>query len=395
MPGWAPKLLPRGKIFAPRLRYSITMNIILLNLILSTAENGVIKQRGSIKDTMICNFARGFAKAGHSVTILASDDYRPSQPEQYEGYEVVYFKSRMPRVFKPHLLPWPIGLGKWLRAHAAQCDMVVSSEVFSIGSLIAARVCPEKLVIWQEMAMHQRLLFRLPSLLWHNLAVRTAMRRVLVVPRSLPARQFISQYCPQVSAEIVDHGANEDVLYPSSEVTDSFIVLSQLVERKRVDYIIAQFAALVARPAYSHYVLHIAGDGDQAPALRQLAQQLGVERNVVFHGFMRHSEVAALLRQARAMLVATRADLNMVSIPESIVSGTPIVTNTVPTSAGYIAANRLGVVADDWGADALADVAEHYADYHQACLGVRPTLTRVGCAQHMVQIFGQYRACRN
>lgn len=38
----------------------------------------------------------------------------------------------------------------------------------------------------------------------------------------------------------------------------------------------------------------------------------------------------------------------MVSIPEAIVSGTPILTNTQPASVEYIRANGLGIVKDNW-----------------------------------------------
>ena len=133
-------------------------------------------------------------------------------------------------------------------------------------------------------------------------------------------------------------------------------------------------------PAYSHYKLHIIGDGDQAEHLRQLAGSLGVDGSVVFHGFMLHSQMAELLRHARAMLIATRRDLNMVSIPESIVSGTPIVTNTCPTSASFIARH-------DWDETDLIKAINHYPEFHEACLRERDGLTREGCAHKLVELF--------
>ena len=87
------------------------MNILILNLILSTPEKGVIKKRDSISDTMICSFARGFVALGHSVTIVAAEEFRPTG-QLPEDVEMVFLPSRMPKVFNPSLLPWPIGLGK-------------------------------------------------------------------------------------------------------------------------------------------------------------------------------------------------------------------------------------------------------------------------------------------
>ena len=362
------------------------MNVVLLNLILTTAENGVIKRRKTIKDTMISNCAMGFVKAGHHVTILASEEFKPTEEETYD-YNIIYFKSGLKRLFKPYLIPYPVGMYSYL----------VSSEAFSIGTLIAAMACRSKLEIWQEMAYHQRKWHKLPSLLWHNLVVRTVLRNVLVVPRSEPAGRFIARYSANVSGTMVDHGANGDVLRPATDgPTDSFIVVSQLVERKNVAHIIRAFARLAAMPAYSHYRLHIIGDGNQAEALRQLARQLGVDGNVEFHGFMLHSQMAELLRHARAMLIATRRDLNMVSIPESIVSGTPIVTNTCPTSASFIARHGLGVVRDGWDETDLIKAIDHYTEFHKACLRERDGLTREGCANKLVKLYVdncQKRAC--
>lgn len=372
------------------------MNVVLLNLILTTAENGVIKRRKTIKDTMISNCAMGFVKAGHHVTILASEEFKPAEEETYD-YNIIYFKSGLKRLFKPYLIPYPVGMYSYLKRNRSNIDLIVSSEAFSIGTLIAAMACRSKLEIWQEMAYHQRKWHKLPSLLWHNLVVRTVLRNVLVVPRSEPAGRFIARYSANVSGTLVDHGANGDVLRPATDgPTDSFIVVSQLVERKNVAHIIRAFARLVAMPAYSHYRLHIIGDGNQAEALRQLARQLGVDGNVEFHGFMLHSQMAELLRHARAMLIATRRDLNMVSIPESIVSGTPIVTNTCPTSASFIARHGLGVVRDGWDETDLIKAIDHYTEFHKACLRERDGLTREGCANKLVKLYVdncQKRAC--
>ncbi len=369
------------------------MNVVLLNLILTTAENGVIKRRKTIKDTMISNCAMGFVKNGHNVTILASEEFKPTQEETYD-YNIIYFKSGFKQLCKPHLIPYPIGLYSYLKANRQDIDMIVCSEAFSIGTLIATIACGDKVLIWQEMAFHQHKWHKLPSKLWHNLVVRTVMHNTLVVPRSEPAAKFIARYNSNVSNETVDHGANSEVLVPADEPDESLIVVSQLVERKNVAYIIKAFARLVAMPQYASYRLNIIGDGDQTAQLQLLACNLGIVDNVTFHGFMLHRDMARFLRHARAMLIATHSDLNMVSIPESIVSGTPIVTNTKPTTASYIARHKLGIVRDNWDENDLAEVIEHYPTYHKACLAVRNDLTREGCAHKLMEIFERNRRIR-
>ena len=135
------------------------MKVLIINCILTTAEHGIIKRKETIGDCMISNFARGFIELGHTVTLLASEEFRPTGNDERLPFKVVYFPSRLPQVFKPSLLPWPKGMHRWLKAHADAYDLVIASESFQISSLIAARVCPLRLLIWQEMDRHQRLLF--------------------------------------------------------------------------------------------------------------------------------------------------------------------------------------------------------------------------------------------
>ena len=362
------------------------MKVLIINCILSTAEHGVIKRKESISDCMISNFARGFIELGHSVTLLASEEFKPTGENKDLPFEVVYFPSRLPQVFKPSLLPWPKGMRRWLKAHAADYDLVIASESFQISSLIAARVCPSRLLLWQEMDRHQRLLFKLPSKFWYNVVVPMFMGHVTIVPRSLPAQRFTRRYSRQVSDTIVDHGTDAHTLYPCDEVDKAFVVVSQLVERKQVDRIIKKFARLVAKEAYSDCRLDIIGDGDQAEELKRLTASLGIEANVVFHGFLSHQQLAVPLRRSLALLVDTASDLNMVTIAEAITSGTPVVTNTKPSTASFIAANGLGIARDDWDETDLMKVIDKYDKMHEACVREGRELTNVACARKMIAI---------
>ena len=362
------------------------MKVLIINCILSTAEHGIINRKESISDCMISNFARGFVELGHQVTLLASQEFKPTGNDDNLPFDVVYFPSRLPQVFKPSLLPWPRGMHDWLKHHASDYDLVIASESFQISTLIAARVCPSRLLIWQEMDRHQRLLFKLPSKCWYNIVFPLFMRDVTIVPRSEPAKQFMNRYSSHVSNVIVDHGTDAHTLYPSDEHDKAFIVVSQLVERKRVDRIIDNFARLVAQEPYKDYRLDIIGDGDQRQQLERQAARLGITDRVIFHGFMSHERLAEPLRRAIALLIDTSNDLNMVTIAEAITSGTPVVTNTKPSTASFIADNGLGVVRDNWDESDLIKVINNYDRMHEACIREGKELTNVACARKMISI---------
>ena len=263
---------------------------------------------------------------------------------------MIYLPSRLPFIFKPALLPFPGGLYRHLKKNKDKYDLVISSETFSIASLIATIALPGKVMIWQELPTHQRLLFKLPSKIWHNLAGRVIMRNTPVVGRSLPARNFIRQYLKHVSDKIVDHGANSEIFSPNPENTHQkrFIVISQLIKRKRIDYIISQFAKFAAMPEYSDYTLDIVGKGPQKEELQKLILSLGMTEKINLRGFLTHKELTPLSASSTGLLVYTDQDLNMVTIPESIVNGTPVLTNTVPCTASFIDSNHLGIVKDNW-----------------------------------------------
>ena len=77
----------------------------------------------------------------------------------------------------------------------------------------------------------------------------------------------------------------------------------------------------------------------------------------------------------------------MVSIPEAIVSGTPIVTNMQPSSSGYIKENELGIARDNWNEEDLKAIIDDNERYVANCINYRDKLTNVHSAQTMIDIY--------
>lgn len=362
------------------------MKILILNAIMFTPDGGVIPKVDSLKDTMMYNMCLGFLQSGHDVTLCAAEEYRPANEEKYP-FDIRFFRSSLPRIFQPTALPCSPELKRFLKNNAAGYDIIISSELFSFPSLYAARIAPEKTVIWHELSVHPAKFHRLPSRFWYNFVARPLMRRPLVVARSEAARNFVSQYHKNTSAEIVDHGINADRFVTRSEKTDSLAVVAQLIKRKNVDRIIAAFAQFAKHPAGSNYVLKIFGRGPLEQELKQQVCEAGIEDRVTFFGFTPHSEMVEHLSRAKASLIATSRDLNVVSIPESIVCGTPVLTNSVPNSAKTIAEHNLGIVKDDWALDELLEITGNSERYVANCVAFAPQLTSVHAAATLVNEF--------
>ncbi len=364
------------------------MKILVLNPILYTNDGRHLPRVTTIKDTMIYAMCMGWARLGHQVTLVAADDYRPTQPETYD-FDVRWMPDRLHGMV-PSALPLPQGLGSLLRNEASDFDMIVTSEAFALTTLMASRTCGSKTLVWQELSQHQRKWHRWPSRLWHRVVVRWCFGPVrCVVGRSWRARDFIAQYMSPVAEQVVDHGIDLGWLPTSGTKHRQFLAIGQLIDRKRTDLIIDRFAHFCTAAGSDGYDLLIAGRGPNEGALKAQAARLGIAHRVKFLGFVSHAALGQHLAESAALLVATEQDLNMVSITESVACGTPVVTNTVPNTSPWIAQHGLGIVDDNWGTEQMLAVATDDS-YAQRCLAERPQLSCEASAQRLIDLFNQY-----
>ena len=365
------------------------MKILILNTFMFTPEKGNMQKVKTLKDTMMYNMCLGFKEIGHDVTLAVGEEFKPTEYEEYD-FNVLFFKSKYRRLFPPTVLPYSAELKNYIKENKDKFDMVLSSEVFMFQSLFAARICSEKTVIWQELTAHQKKFHQLPSKFWYNIIAKHFMNRVkVVIPRSDKAHDFISRYMKNVSDTVVDHGINIEKFVAERTKKKQIISSSQLIYRKNVDGIIQKFAQFHNMKGYEDIKLIIAGRGEEEYKLRALVANLKLDAFVQFVGFLSQKKLGEYVGNSMAFLVNTRKDLNMVSIPESIVCGTPILTNRQPASAGYIERNHLGVVKDDWNEQDLKLIIDENGKYVNNCIAYRDKLTSTHFAKMLVDIFKQ------
>lgn len=362
-------------------------NVLIINPILYTAENNDIPKVDSIQDTMIYTLCMGFLKAGHRVTLIAAEDYRPSVEEEYP-FPVIWMHTVCKSVFKPRCFPYIPALRGFLRKH--HYDLIITSEMFATWSYTAVRLYPEKTVVWHELAAHNRMFRQLPSKFWYNVVVRLLMRKARVIARSQAARRFISQFAKRVAEQVIDHGVELEKL-PLSEAASAnlykknqFAVVSQLIGRKQIHRTIAAFADFVGQ-GNEDYTLYIIGQGEEEAALKKAVSDRKMEGRVRFCGQMTHEQLLPIVAESKALLVYTRQDNNMVSIVESIAVGTPVVTTPVPYNAEYIRREELGIVQDAWGMEELYKICRENEVYVKNCLQYRSRLSNVHCAESFLR----------
>lgn len=358
--------------------------ILIINPILYTSETNRIPKVKTIKDTMIYTFCLGFLNLGHQVTLLAARDYRPETEEEYD-FPVLFMRTAGHKLFQPRCLPYMPELRTFLKRHR-EYDLILSSEVFGTWSYTASRVCPEKTVIWHELAKHNNILHQLPSKIWYHIIARCMMRRTPVVPRSEAASAFIGRFLPRVADFCVDHGVNLRKFPEMDKVKKQnyFVVVSQFIERKKIDRTIMRFRDFLEK-GHDGYRLYLIGQGELESAYRDLIVRCHLEEKIVICGQMGHERLLPFVSEARAMLVSTVKDNNMVSIVESIAAGTPVVTTSVPYNAAYIRGEELGIVADEWGVEELEKICDENDKYVRNCIRYREKLSNTYLANRFME----------
>jgi glycosyltransferase involved in cell wall biosynthesis len=131
------------------------------------------------------------------------------------------------------------------------------------------------------------------------------------------------------------------------------LFVGRLTPVKRVDGIVRALAAVPGAR------LVVAGDGDERPALRALAAELGVGERVLWLGAVPRAAVASLCRQA-ALLVLNSAHEGLPhAAVEAMAEGTPVVATAVGGTPEVVEHGVTGVLVPADRPAALAEAVAH------------------------------------
>jgi glycosyltransferase involved in cell wall biosynthesis len=118
------------------------------------------------------------------------------------------------------------------------------------------------------------------------------------------------------------------------------VLVARLVPEKSVETLL-RATSVVVRSA-SSFRLEIAGDGPQSEALKQLAHELGIWRQVVFLGEV--GEIGELLKRARMFVLPSLTEGISISLLEAMAQGLPVVATGVGGTLEVVADGRSGLL---------------------------------------------------
>lgn len=319
------------------------MKIAVVNLITRTPTRTPNKRKrivspiDSNKDAMIVKLALEMQSLGHEVVLYVSDLFKPINNEDL-GLEIVYLKTYISGLPELPFVPSLIGQ---LRNNY---EVVLTSEAFQWATVFAvlarlfSRKRKPKIFVWQELAIHQRTLRRLPSIFFYQLILRFLLDWQIFryIPRGIRAKRFLLQQgikSNKITA-CIPHGIDQHVFFHQAGNAARKHILSPalLWERKGIDVLLRAF--LIIRDEGLDIDLIIQGDGPDWAIYEKMAREMGIDRFVYFNrARVNHVEMRKLYSEAAVTVVASRRDNMLLSIMESLACGTPVIVSDAVDNA--------------------------------------------------------------
>lgn len=321
--------------------------------------------------------ARAGVYAGHSVDVVATNDNERAlldvpleTPIVEAGARYIYFARDV------YQYTMSRRLGHWLGGHVADYDVVHIHALFSFASVAAATTARRQRIPYiirplgtlapYGMAQHA-ILKKLSWILFESGALTNA---AAVHFTSTAERDEAIRFGIRWQSEVVPIGidvSGYDTTRDKSWLRTSaphlaggttFLFLSRLHPKKRLDLVLRAFRTLHAESADTALV--IAGTGDEAYVglLRSLTRELGIERAVHWAGHVEGAEKTAVFRAADVFLLPSINENFGISVVEALASGLPVVLSADVAIHHEVASAHAGLVAGA-NAEALTEALRH------------------------------------
>ena len=95
--------------------------------------------------------------------------------------------------------------------------------------------------------------------------------------------------------------------------------------------------------------LVITSEGPEKSALENLSRRLGIERSVVFTGYMKESDIADMYRAADIFVMTSKSETQGVVLLEAAANGLPCVVLDAPVTSDFVRKNGAGIACTEDG----------------------------------------------
>lgn len=299
---------------------------------------------------------RGLINEGHKVMIFAPEDVNSPKEENtvyckarkfrmYPGYRMVSFLPRElkalkdfnPDVIHTHGIAgmvikslWfskDLGIPSVLTFHTMVTDAVQLYSPLNLKSEFLTRLI--KLYLKTILRRYSAVILPASSILPEIEEIAPKMKHVEVVPTGIDTGRFR----PDVDcSKILDKW----------NLHDNRIILSvgRMSEEKNLDVIIEALPQV--KKEYLNAKLLLVGDGPAVPKYKELVSSRGLEKDVIFTGFVDDDELPQYYACAHIFATASTFETQGLVVLEALASGKPIVGADYRAIPEYVRENNTG-----------------------------------------------------
>lgn len=240
---------------------------------------------GGVK-TWILDFAETLSRRGHTIRIYGRQDAFVEAAKRRVGHGVQ-------ATFGCDLNPFTIRrfMADFRRDNIQVVFVNVEKDLATAG--VAAKLLGIPVI--QQIGLPEDIPHRLKTSLLHH----------WIDPRYLCSCEYIAQgfikslpYIVPSKVHVVLTAKRISAVSTPNHTPRKFIVTQQLNPDKQHACLLEAFATIT-----TPYELHIAGTGSSETELKQLAERLGISKNIIWHGFSQ--DIPGLLRQCDIFLLAS------------------------------------------------------------------------------------------
>ncbi len=286
--------------------------------------------------TVVQMMQKEFKALGHEPIVFAPS--YPDQPET-EGPEVWRFPSRQVNFHPESRMTWPYR--RKVPSILSELDIIHSHTPFSVGllGLWASRHYNIPHVhtyhtFFTEYRHYIPRPIRPTKKMTERISRAFCNRCELILAPSEEMKQELDNYEFSTPVLAMPFGIDLDTfsqpirrdlkknLNLSSE-TKVLLTAGRLGPEKNFSFVLDSFAQL--KQKLDDVVLVIAGDGAARQDLEQQAAKLGIQKSVIFLGYVDRSELVDYYPQADLFVFASKTETQGIVLLESQASGTPVV----------------------------------------------------------------------
>lgn len=322
---------------------------------------------------MVQTLARGLSDAGVKADIATTDDNGVGRSNVKHGVHVLHDgigSWYFPRQSRFYTVSLP--LGQWLSQRSGDYDVVHIHALFSFSSVAAAISAHKSRTpyIVRPLGTLNRWGMRNRRPWLKDLSFQLIESRIL---RNAALVHFTSEQERREAAELGVTGASTIIPNPVRidddrsfisgafrarypELRDKTIILflSRFDKKKGLDLLIPAFAK--ARQVYPECKLVLAGDGDPVLVcgLKSEVERLGVERDVLWTGFLTGEAKQAALADADLFVLPSYSENFGIAAVEAMNAGLPVIVSDQTGIHREVAEARAGLIVPCY-TDALAE----------------------------------------